>query len=276
LRLWVRTNARVDTRLLGRYYHPKERFVLTRTIGTIAALLLFAFAAAATPAITIYDSLGIVAEGYSVAASGPLYDSFSTGSSALNLVDVQLELRFQGLAMSRPPAEAPLLLAGYRKPVAEVHSKASSGLRPQAPPPGGGSITVALYADSSTSPGALLTSIGTLPDTSLGPKPGNFNFPLGSPYPLAANHRYWIGVSTSNASLAGWLTTTVATGTGVANEFWYASGTVNSNSDPPFQMLVLGAAVIPTTPAPPSLILVLIGLVGAGLYLTRNKLGFSR
>jgi hypothetical protein len=249
--------------------------VLTRTVGTIAALSLLALPMAAIPIGTLYNNLGVATStNVSVSGSGPLYDSFSTGPNAINLTDVQLKLEIEGPILYRPPIQPPLLLrAVYWRPVAAARPKTSSGLRPR---DGGGSITVALYADSSSSPGALLTDIGTLLGDSLTMSPGNYDFPLGSAYPLSANHRYWIGVS-SGGSITGWTVAQDDTGVGVANQFWYADGMVHPNTDPPFQMLVTGIPQnMSPTPAPPTLILALAGLAAASLYLNRRKLGWSR
>jgi hypothetical protein len=82
-----------------------------------------------------------------------------------------------------------------------------------------GSITIGLYADSGTSPGALLTVIATRIDSQLTISPVDYNFPLLTPFALAAGTRYWIGMSTSNDSLAGWGYTGDMSGIGVASEY---------------------------------------------------------
>lgn len=250
--------------------------MLKRTVCTTAALFLSALAVAGIPTGLLYDNLNNATQtSLSVSADGPLYNSFSTGSSAVSLDDVQLKLQIAVPIGYRAPAEAPILLqVGYWRRATEVHSKAStSRLHPR---DGGGSITVALYADSSTSPGALLTTIGTLPAESLSTTLSNFDFPLGSTYPLSVNHRYWIGISTINGSIAGWAVAQDDTGLDVANEFWYANGAVHPNTDPPFQMQVHGLTPGPSpVPAPSALLLLLAGFAGAALYLRRNKLGFA-
>jgi hypothetical protein len=242
--------------------------VLIRQVCTIAAMLLFALRVGAIPTGILYNNLGNGTQTtISVTASGPLYDSFSTGPFAVSLSNVQLKLQIVGPILYRPPAEVPLLLpAGYFRRVARVR-----------PRDGGGSITVGLYADSSTSPGALLASIGTLTGASLSMTPANFNFPLSSVYPLFTNQRYWIGISTMNGSIAGWAVAQNNAGVGVANEFWYASGMVHPNTDPPFQMQVGTAPQsLSAVPAPPALLWALVGFAGAGLYWNRRKLGWSR
>lgn len=240
--------------------------MLNRTVGTIAALLLFALRVAAIPTGLLYDNLSDGTQtNVSVSAVGPLYDSFSTGPTALSLVHVQLKLVIATPILYGPPVEAPFLLrAGYFRTVARVR-----------PRDGGGSITVGLYADSSTSPGALLASIGTLNAESLTMTLTDYDFPLGTAYPLAANHRYWIGLSTNNGSIAGWAVAQDDSGFRVGDEFWYANGMVHPNTDPPFQMLVGGSSNISPAPAPSAFLLVLVGFAVAGLYWNRHKLRFS-
>lgn len=82
-----------------------------------------------------------------------------------------------------------------------------------------GSITIGLYADSATSPGALLAVIGTRDDNQLTTSPVDYDIPLLTPFALAAGTRYWIGMSTSNHSLAGWGYTGDVSGIGVASEY---------------------------------------------------------
>ena len=97
------------------------------------ALLLGGVGRARAGSIILYNNLPPAATNNhadAVFTFGPLADSFSTGGSAVNLSDVKL-----------------LLETGTPT----------------------GSITVTLRSDSSTSPGAVLTTIGTLNDTSLTP-----------------------------------------------------------------------------------------------------------
>jgi hypothetical protein len=247
-------------------------------VGRIAALLLLAIQLGAGPGGILYDNLSNSTSSVrSVSAAGPLYDSFSTGASFVSLSDVQLKLRTSEPVRYRPPAAGPgLLLVGYWKPAAQVRSKGFTS-RPR-PHDDGGLMTVALYADSSTSPGGLLTTIGTLSGDSLSMMPANFDFPLGSVYPLSTNQRYWIGISNTNESIAGWSVAQNNTGVGVPNEFWYANGMVHPNTDPPFQMQVntVASESIPGTPTPPTLILALVGFGGCALYWIRRRLGFAR
>ncbi|HEY7096656.1 MAG TPA: cytochrome c peroxidase [Terriglobales bacterium] len=81
-----------------------------------------------------------------------------------------------------------------------------------------GSITIGLYTDSSTSPGALLTVIGSRGDSQLTSSPVD-DLPLLTPFSLTAGTRYWIGISTSDNSLAGWGFTGDMSGIDVASEY---------------------------------------------------------
>jgi hypothetical protein len=130
-------------------------------------------ASAANAQVVLYGNLyATVAAFDGVNSNGPLYNSFSTGSSPVTLTDVKLQLD--------------LIDTG-----------------------GIGTISVGLYADSSTTPGSLLQALGTLSDSSLTLNVGGtFDFPVSPGFALAANTRYWIGLSTANNSLSGWATTT--------------------------------------------------------------------
>ena len=142
-----------------------------------------AWASAANAQVVLYGNLSATIADYAgVDYQGPRYNSFSTGSSPVTLTDVKLNLD---------------LLDGPR-----------------------GSMTVGLYSDSSHTPGTLLTVIGTLDDHLIAEHGGVSDFPVSPGFALTANTRYWIGVSTSNASLAGWATTEDTAGTGnIGNEY---------------------------------------------------------
>jgi hypothetical protein len=164
---------------------------------------------------------------------------------------------------------------------AQVRKAKPSKVRKAADP--ATSVTVALWSDNGgPGPGSLLaTSATTLPDTSLGDAPAQFSFPFAN-YPLTANTRYWILVtSPNNDSVAIWWGTPDLAGTDVAGEYYegnYGSGeTVYPNSDgedtAAFLMQVIGdpSTPPPTTPAPASVTLVLIGLGCAAWYFRRRK-----
>jgi hypothetical protein len=124
-------------------------------------------------------------------------------------------------------------------------------------PSDGGSFTVSLLNDSSTSPGSPIatdTFADSLLSTSLSV--------LAAPFPdisLLANTRYWIELSTSNGSLE-WSFTSMNDGIGVANEYNFYAGSVSANAAfTPYQMSIGSAAPEPSTWA-----MVLVGFAGVG------------
>jgi hypothetical protein len=136
------------------------------------------------------------------------------------------------------------------------------------------SITVGLYADSSTSPGTLVQSLGTIADTVV-PSGGfsavDFSF---SAITLLSNTRYWIGLSSANQSnvLWGLEDPTIHPGDiGVSGEFISDSGIVSLSNSPQtlaaFKMRVSGTTVEPiaATPEPAGVALMLFGLLAVAV-----------
>ena len=122
-------------------------------------------------------------------------------------------------------------------------------------PSSGGSFSVSLLSDNSTSPGVTLTAIATVDDSLLATTLGTFNYQLSTPYPLAANTRYWIELD-SPSSTSEWSFTATNVGIGVDNEYVYYAGQVFANSAfTPYQMTVTTVVPEPTT----------IGLCALGL-----------
>ena len=177
------------------------------------------------PAAVVYDNLGAASGGADpIGSFGPLYDSFSTGAAGLNLVDVWVKLV---LPLQIPPDP---------------------------------SITVALYANSSTSPGALLWTIGSIDDSELSSALQDYEFTLSTPYALAANTRYWIGLSTTGN--ARWAWSEDLSGTGVAGEYFANSNGVYDNSGGPYQMQLNDGSNVPE---PASLLMMGGALLALGL-----------
>jgi hypothetical protein len=181
----------------------KKKFLLS------SALLPIGFNAAAD---TLYDSLSASSAGYNLISDanfGPLADSFSTGSSAFLLRDVQLALKVDN-------------------------------------PTTTGTVTVSLLSDNYTSPGVSLATLGTINDSALSAyTPATVDFAQATAIDLAANTRYWVEVSATDDSSAGWSYTADTSGVGVvteynANSFWVYN---NSPSDGPYQLQLNGISV---------------------------------
>lgn len=194
------------------------------------ALLLLTLSAAAHAA-TLYDNIGAASGGGDSPAAinfGPLAISFSSGPDPFGLTDVQL------------------LLSGDNT--------------------GAGSFSVNLLSDDATNPGTVLTSFGSLSDSSLSFTPGTFSFALGATYSLSANTRYWLQLSATNDSSVNWSYSSDTTGFGVAGEY-YANAVVvfdnASNPNSPYQAQINGTTPVP---APAAAWLFASALGGLGVW----------
>jgi hypothetical protein len=152
------------------------------TVRKACALILFVWSLPAQ-SVTLYDNLPQPSGGSdAVVVLGPLYDSFSTGSNS-------------GLLSALT-----LLLQG---------DNTSAGF-----------VSVGLYADSgSTTPGALVNNLATIPDARLASGGGQVDVPLTVEPELEPLTRYWIGL-TGPDSTGEWLFTLGFSGTGVAGEYY--------------------------------------------------------
>jgi len=154
--------------------HSARRFLL------ILGCVLLA-AAAANAQTVVFGNLNSQIKGYF--PIGPIYASFSTGSGAVNLTDVQLKL------------------------------ESLDGM------PNG--FSVGLYADSSTTPGNLIQTLGSMQDSAISGSGATYDFPVSPGIALAPNTRYWIGLASGTGSATGWALTGSTAGTGaIASEFY--------------------------------------------------------
>jgi hypothetical protein len=209
-------------------------FMSTVTLATAVMTGTALVSNSASAETILYDNLSATSSGTDFASNiGPLYDSFSTGSSAIY---------FDSLG---------LLLSASN-------------------PSDGGTFTVSGWSDNSNSPGALL--IGSSPPLSDSLLSTSLSvLYLGTGNLLAANSRYWIELSSTGS--VQWSFSSDLTGVGVANEYYDNSfGGVAPNNpcatqnNPcgPYQMEVIGS--VSGTPLPASWIMMLTGLAGFGLF----------
>lgn len=115
---------------------------------------------------------------------GPLAQSFSTGSSGLDLASLDL------LLSAATPGDS-------------------------------GSLVVSLMSDADTSPsGSVLATLGTIQDSALPTAPSIYALTLSQPVALSAGTRYWIEL-TGTGSSAEWSWSYDTSGTGVASEYTF-------------------------------------------------------
>lgn len=247
-------------------------------------VLLFALAATLSAQTVIYTDFANTPDDWGYVVSfGPLGQSFTTGSTAYNLTSVTVILSNQSEdAVDASPARG----AGRAVRAMRAHAISPSRVHPN-PAPVAPSTVVMLYSDNGgPGPGTLLaTSTTVLLDTSLTGAAQQFAFQF-SPYPLAANTRYWILVTSPGGnSVAQWWGSDGPTGA-VTSEYYESSYLDDTSAVYPvngdteelsfaFELQVSGTSNAPATPAPPSALLVLLGLCGAGLYFGRQRLGLT-
>jgi hypothetical protein len=156
------------------------------------------------------------------AGDGPLAQSFSTGASALDLADLDLELA------ATNPGDA-------------------------------GTLLITVVQDDGTSPGStVVANVGTVADSALSATPTIYDFELATAVPLAAGTRYWVEV-TATSSSAEWSWSDDVSGTGVASEFTYNNYNgsdgpgVADSSNGLYQMCIASTAeqCAPAPPTPP-------------------------
>lgn len=93
----------------------------------------------------------------------------------------------------------------------------------------GGTVSVELWSDSSTQPGASLDTLGTIGAASLTGSFETYNFTVTDAPTMTDDTRYWIEV-TSSVDNVEWGATFSTSGTEVSSEFQDTNGNVNPDS----------------------------------------------
>jgi hypothetical protein len=117
-----------------------------------------------------------------------------------------------------------------------------------------GQVDVGLYADNSTTPGALIAALGVVDDSTLSDVPSIFNITLNA-YPLLTDTRYWIGLS--GTTTAEWYYDSDSSGVGVVDEYFANQIGVFSNASDPYQMSITEG--VAPAPEPSSGLLIALG-----------------
>lgn len=165
----------------------------------------------------LFNSLGGAIVGAdSLGFYGPLGQSFSTGGTPITLTDVKVSL------------DTPFV---------------------------SDDPTVSLFSDNNTSPGTLLSTLGSFTASPTAPTVYDVS---GLSVALAANTRYWIEVSSTNTGI-GWDYTFDTSGTGVSGQYYYYNGGVSPNL--PYLMEVQGVTGMTSVPEPPVLPLFALGFL---------------
>jgi hypothetical protein len=220
----------------------------------------------AIPGVTIESDLGSpIDDGGPLVGSAPLAQSF-TPTAAYTVTSVVVDLSNAPFGETARPAK-------NARSMGRSVTQRTPPSRPD-PAPVTPYTTATLYADGGTTPGAVLAVSPTqVLDTSLSGTPQQFTFTFS--YPVAANTRYWIGLSATAGSAAFWSGSDSASGTDITSEYYEYAGTIRPDSGEgtaAFLMAVFGVVAAPTTPAPGTVWLVLFGLAGAAFYLSRRRL----
>lgn len=250
---------------------------------SVLALFACALALNATPTSVILSDIGTPVDDWGdVVSQAPLGQSFSTGPTAYNLTSVVIILSNQtGSIDAKPSSRSKRAVANARSSAPGTKVPWKPFPAPVPPACSGPCTSVALWSDNGgPGPGVELAVSSTVVlDTALpnDTSPQEFTF-LFSSYPLTANTRYWIMVSSPGGnSVAEWWGTDEPTGA-VTSEYYDFNTGVFPVIDPAMfnyaqQIQVNGTATTapPATPVPPSLPLVVTGLLCIGMYMRFRK-----
>ena len=177
----------------------------------------------------IYDNTANLPNGYDTAiVDGPLYNSFSTGGTALPLTDVKLKLDSTNASSNK-------------------------------------SFTVSLVSDNSNKPGTSATLLATIADSAVSTSGSIIDVSVGS-IALSANTRYWIEVNAGGVSSVRWGYSPDLSGTNITGEYfaYYPGGVLTvsqkSTQNTPFLMQVTTSASSVPEPSTLSLALSALGI----------------